>query len=178
MHVFHSSHLNHLPGKELDLKSPAYTASKGKIGTESEQPTLSSSIAGKLSRLNTTRLSLTYDVVGEVSRLLCLWLLPLDKYKSHSVTTESVRSGSIVFVYPGDLAPVHSRNFKSHPLVGKSSGILKLSYVIHRSWKSGVSRVVPSRIEARCARRSVTLIRTATVRSHKDLASSTVLAYL
>ncbi|KAI5311531.1 hypothetical protein L3X38_000257 (mitochondrion) [Prunus dulcis] len=124
MHVFHSSHLNHLPGKELDLKSPAYTASKGKIGTE------------------------------------------------------SVRSGSIVFVYPGDLAPVHSRNFKSHPLVGKSSGILKLSYVIHRSWKSGVSRVVPSRIEARCARRSVTLIRTATVRSHKDLASSTVLAYL
>ncbi|CAB4289993.1 unnamed protein product [Prunus armeniaca] len=134
MHVFHSSHLNHLPGKELDLKSPAYTASKGKIGT--------------------------------------------DKYKSHSVTTESVRSGSIVFVYPGDLAPVHSRNFKSHPLVGKSSGILKLSYVIHRSWKSGVSRVVPSRIEARCARRSVTLIRTATVRSHKDLASSTVLAYL
>lgn len=33
MHVFHSSHLNHLPGKELDLKSLAYTASKGKIGT-------------------------------------------------------------------------------------------------------------------------------------------------
>ena len=25
MHVFHSSHLNHLPGKELDLKSLAYT---------------------------------------------------------------------------------------------------------------------------------------------------------
>lgn len=46
----------------------------------------------------------------------------------------------------------------------------------------GNQDVVPSRIEARCARRSVTLIRTATVRSHKDLAyvlaSSTVLAYL
>ena len=74
MQVFHSSHLNHLPGKELDLKSiagyevkaetPVALSSGSNRRAESEQPTLSSSIAGKLSRLNTTRLSLTYDVVG------------------------------------------------------------------------------------------------------------------
>ncbi len=75
MHVFHSSHLNHLPGKELDLKSLA-----GKIGYEvkAETPVALSSGSNRRaesefdSRTRSLATPFTHSLESDFNHSFCL----------------------------------------------------------------------------------------------------------